>query len=141
MPTSMGKGGTQVVDGRTISYWTQAGTYTVLDKANPVLMDSTTYGLPQDKGGYKEYINYATRISTDGVYLHELDDTVWAQGNTDTSHGCLNLNQTNAEWFYNWSQVGDVVQVKNTGGTPLAVWQNGDWSVPWATWVKGSAVS
>lgn len=140
MPTSMGKGGTDVIDGHTISYWTQRGTYTVLDKSNPVLMDSTTYGLPQSKGGYKEYINWATRISTDGVYLHELDSTVPEQGNTNTSHGCLNLNRDNATWFYQHARVGDVVQVKNTGGSPLAVWQNGDWSVPWTEWAHGSAL-
>ena len=29
--------------------------------------------------------HYATRISIDGIYLHQLDATVWAQGNTDTS--------------------------------------------------------
>ncbi len=140
MPTSMGKGGTQTIGTHVISYWTQRGTYTVLDKQNPVLMDSTTYGLPYAKGGYKEYINWATRISTDGVYLHELTATIWAQGNTDTSHGCLNLNPTNAKWFYNFSQIGDVVVVKHTGGSPLEVWQNGDWSVPWSTWVKGGDI-
>ncbi len=76
------------------------------------------------------------RISTDGVYLHELDATVWAQGNTDTSHGCLNLNRDNAIWFYNFSVPGDVVEVRNTGGgKPLQLWQNGgDWSVPWDQW-------
>ena len=46
MPTSMGMGGTEVVGGQTLSFWTQPGVYTVLDKANPVIMDSSTYGLP-----------------------------------------------------------------------------------------------
>jgi lipoprotein-anchoring transpeptidase ErfK/SrfK len=98
-------------------------------------MDSSTYGLPINSHlGYKESINYAVRISTDGVYLHELDATVWAQGNTDTSHGCLNLNRDNATWFYNFSVPGDVVEVRNSGGKPLQLWQNGDWSVPWDQW-------
>ena len=61
-------------------------------------------------------IRYATRISADGIYLHQLNETVWAQGNTDTSHGCLNLNGDNAQWFYNFSVPGDVVEVRNTGG-------------------------
>lgn len=140
MPTSMGRGGTQTIKGRVISYWTQRGTYTVLDKSNPVLMDSTTYGLPQSKGGYKEYINWATRISTDGVYLHELTSTVWAQGHQNLSHGCLNLNPESARWFFGLSRPGDVVTVKNTGGSPLEVWQNGDWSAPWPQWVAGGAL-
>jgi lipoprotein-anchoring transpeptidase ErfK/SrfK len=140
MPTSMGMGGSEDVDGRTISFWTQPGVYTVMDKANPVIMDSSTFGLPiNSRLGYREAIAWATRISNDGIYLHELRTTVWAQGNTDTSHGCLNLNPDNAQWFYNFSQPGDIVEIHNTGGKPLALWQNGDWTMPWADWVKGSA--
>jgi lipoprotein-anchoring transpeptidase ErfK/SrfK len=142
MPTSMGQGGYVTGDhGQQIPLWTMPGTYTVIGHADPVLMDSSTYGLPVNSAkGYKEYIYKATRISTDGIYLHELDTTVWAQGHTDVSHGCLNLNQENATWFYNSSQVGDVVQVVNTGGPKVQLWQNGDWSVPWNQWVAGSAL-
>ncbi len=45
MPTSMGMGGSQTIGGRTLHFWTPPGNYTVLDKANPVVMDSATYGL------------------------------------------------------------------------------------------------
>jgi len=150
MPTSMGMGGTEVVGGQTLSFWTQPGVYTVLDKANPVIMDSSTYGLPVNsrlgdketrRQGGKEKINYATRISNDGIYLHELADTVWAQGNTNVSHVCLNLSPDNARWFYDFSVPGDVVEVRGTGGAPLELWQNGDWSVPWEHWLAGSALS
>ena len=122
MPTSMGMGGTQQIDGRPLSFWTPPGIYTVLDKGNPVVMDSSTFGLPQNSRlGYRETINFATRISTDGIYMHELDATVWAQGNTDTSHGCLNLNADNAKWFFDFSVPGDVVEIRNTGGPAAAV--------------------
>ena len=142
MPTSMGRGGTEVVGGQTLSFWTQPGIYTVIDKANPVIMDSSTYGLPvNSRLGYKESINYATRISNDGIYLHELADTIWAQGNTNVSHGCLNLSPDNARWFYDFSVPGDIVEVRNTGGAPLELWQNGDWSVPWEQWQAGSALT
>lgn len=57
------------------------------------------------------------------------------------SHGCLNLNADNARWFYAFSQPGDVVKVRNTGGQPLQLWQNGDWSVPWTQWLAGSALT
>ncbi|MBE7190963.1 MAG: L,D-transpeptidase family protein [Gordonia polyisoprenivorans] len=141
MPTSMGMGGSEVVNGQTISFWTQRGVYTVLDKANPVIMDSSTFGLPiNSRLGYRETIYYATRISTDGIYLHQLESSIWAQGNTNTSHGCLNLNPDNARWFYDFSIPGDVVEVRNTGGEPLTQAQNGDWSVPWTTWMAGSAL-
>ena len=104
-------------------------------------MDSSTFGLPKNSRlGYRETINYATRISIDGIYMHQLDATVWAQGNPNTSHGCLNLNADNAKWFYDFSVPGDVVEVRNTGGPPLALQQNGDWTVPWDQWRKGSAL-
>lgn len=141
MPTSMGRGGTETVNGRTIHFWTQSGTYTVLDKANPVIMDSSTYGLPvNSRLGYRETINWATRISNDGIYLHQLEDTIPQQGNTNMSSGCLNLNPDNARWFFDFAVTGDVVEVRNTGGPPLELWQNGDWGVPWETWVAGSAL-
>ena len=142
MPTSMGMGGTEDVGGKTISLWTPPGVYTVLDKGNPVVMDSSTFGLPKNSRlGYRETIHYATRISIDGIYLHQLNATVWAQGHRDTSHGCLNLNAGNAKWFYGFSVPGDVVEVRNTDGPPLTLAQNGDWTLSWDQWRKGSARS
>ena len=142
MPTSMGMGGFQTIAGTTFSFFTPPGAYTVIDKANPVIMDSSTFGLPTNSRlGYKETISYATKISIDGIYLHQLNSTVWAQGNTDTSHGCLNLNGDNASWFFNFAVPGDVVEVRNTGGPPLKISQGGDWTVPWDQWLKGSALS
>jgi hypothetical protein len=53
----------------------------------------------------------------------------------------LNLNADNAIWFYNFSQPGDVVEVRNTGGLALQIAQNGDWTVPWDQWRQGSALT
>jgi lipoprotein-anchoring transpeptidase ErfK/SrfK len=141
MPTSMGMGGAETIGAQTISLWTPPGIYTVLDKGNPVVMDSSTFGLPKNSRlGYRVTINYATRISIDGIYLHQLDATVWAQGHTDTSHGCLNLNADNAKWFYNFSVPGDVVEIRNSGGPTLKLTQNGDWTLSWDQWRNGSAL-
>lgn len=141
IPTSMGMGGSETVAGKTISFWTQPGVYTVMDKANSVVMDSSTYGLPVDSRlGYKVTVNNAVRLTNSGIYVHQLDSTVWAQGKSNTSHGCLNVNADNGRWFYEFSQPGDVFEVRNTGGEPLPVWQNGDWGVPWEKWLGGSAL-
>ena len=57
MPTSMGMGGTETIGGTTLSFWTPPGVYTVMDKANPVIMDSSTFGLPiNSRLGYRETI-------------------------------------------------------------------------------------
>jgi lipoprotein-anchoring transpeptidase ErfK/SrfK len=142
MPTAMGEHRTETVNGTFISFYTMNGDYTVIEHDNPAIMSSASYGLPANApGGYApEAIYYSTKISTDGIYLHELNSTIWAQGNSDVSHGCLNLNTANASWFYNHSQIGDVVEIKNTGGPLIQQWQGGDWSVPWATWTAGSAL-
>jgi hypothetical protein len=107
-----------------------------------VTMDSSTYGVPAGSAvSYKRKIGWATRISTDGIYLHHLDDTIWAQGNTNLSSGCLNLNGENAKWYFDMVQPGDIVEVRYTGGPPLTLAQGGDWSIPWSDWIKGSALS
>ncbi|MBP2190559.1 L,D-transpeptidase [Nocardia goodfellowii] len=138
MPTSMGKGGTAYAGNKFLSFWTPPGVYTVLQRQHPVVMDSASYGLT-GSGGYKVTINYGVRISHDGIFLHELASSVWAQGNTNVSHGCLNLGPGDAQWFYEFIGQGDVVEVRNTGGEPLSIWQGGDWGVPWSEWVAGSA--
>ncbi|MTE12653.1 L,D-transpeptidase [Nocardia aurantiaca] len=142
MPTSMGRGGTAVVGGRLLSFWTHPGVYTVLDKKSVVSMDSSSYGLPVNSGlGYRESINNAVRISHDGIYLHELAATVWAQGNTNVSHGCLNLSPADAAWYFDFAEPGDIVEVRNTGGNPLDIWQGGDWTISWPDWQHGSALA
>ena len=137
MPTSMGKGGWATYSGVEMHFWTQPGTYTVLDKASSVLMDSSTYGLPLS-AGYKLTVANGVRLNNEGIYFHALESTMWAQGNTNTSHGCLNLSPADAQWYFDQATTGDVVEVRGTGGPHLTAWQNGDWSVPWEEWQTGS---
>lgn len=141
MNTSMGEHTGETVNGNYINFYTPYGAYTVLDHENPAIMSSASYGLPANApGGYApEPIYYSTKISTDGIYLHELDNTVWAQNHGyDVSHGCLNLDQANAIWFFNHSIPGDPVVIHGTKGAPkVQLWEGGDWSVPWSTWAAG----
>lgn len=144
MNTSMGQHSGETVNGNYINFYTMGGTYTVLEHDNPAQMCSATYGLPANApGGYPcEPIYYSSKISVDGIYLHELDTTVWAQDSgQDVSHGCLNLNHDNAVWYYTHSMIGDPVIIHPAKGAPtIQPWQGGDWSVPWTTWVSGSAL-
>lgn len=143
MNTSMGKHSGTTVNGKYINFYTLDGTYTVLAHEQPAKMCSASYGLPATaKGGYPcEKIYNATKISVDGIYLHQLLKTVYSQNHgADVSHGCLNLDSSNSMWFLKHSMVGDPVVVHGAKGAPtLQVWQGGDWTVPWSTWVKGSA--
>ena len=59
---------------------------------------------------------------------------------TDTSHGCLNVSPSNAEWFYDHSKSGDIVEVINTVGSTLPATEGlGDWNMPWPQWKAGNA--
>jgi lipoprotein-anchoring transpeptidase ErfK/SrfK len=144
MNTSMGEHTGEKVNGQWINFYTLDGTYTVLGFENPAHMCSDSYGLPANApGGYGcEDIPWSTKISVDGIYLHELDATTWAQNSgQDVSHGCLNLDYDNAHWFYTHSLVGDPVVIHGAKGAPhLQLWQGGDWSMSWSDWLKGSAL-
>ena len=144
MPTSMGEHlYVDGLNGQKVSLWTMQGTYTVIGHEDPAIMSSESFGLPANSpyGYAPEKVYKATKISTDGIYLHSAPWSLNQQGNSDVSHGCLNLSPENATWFYEHSMLGDVVVVKNPGAPKIEIWQNGSWSVPWSTWKKGSALS
>lgn len=142
MHTSMGEHSGTTVNGQYINFYTLDGTYTVLTHENPANMSSDSYGLPANApGGYKsEKIYWSTKISVDGIYLHELDSTVYAQEHgADVSHGCLNLSKAHAQWYYKHSMVGDPVVINGKKAAPkIQVWQGGGWSVPWSAWQTGN---
>jgi lipoprotein-anchoring transpeptidase ErfK/SrfK len=132
MPISMGKDVTP----------THAGPHVISEKHDHYVMDSCTYGVCQgDPKWYRSEENFAVRISNDGEFVHENPASVSAQGNSNVSHGCINLNHENAQWFFDHFTYGDVVEVTNSGGPPLPVWDTyGDWELPWDQWLKGSAL-
>ena len=64
---------------------------------------------------------------------------MYAQGNTNTSHGCINVTVENAAWVFNNMKRGDIVEVKNTQGETLNGSDGlGDWNIPWKTWKAGN---
>ncbi|MBT0568275.1 Ig-like domain-containing protein [Williamsia sp. CHRR-6] len=131
MPTSMGKDSTP----------TNRGTYIVGDRVPSIIMDSSTYGVPVNSpGGYRETVYFDTQMSWSGIYLHAAPWSLYAQGNSNVSNGCLNLSPENAEWFMNTSLRGDIVIVKNTVGDILPGNDGlGDWNIPWDVWKRGNA--
>lgn len=131
MPISMGKDATP----------THLGAHVISDKQREYTMDSCTYGVCSGPQAYKSLEHFAERISNDGEFVHENPNSVGAQGSSNVSHGCINLNAANASWFFDHFGLGDVVEVANSGGPQLPVWDTyGDWAVSWANWQAGSAV-
>lgn len=118
-------------------YPTKNGIHVVLAKEQKVVMDSATVGIPRNSpDGYYETVLWNTRISDSGEYVHAAPWSVADQGRRNVSHGCVNASPADAEWFYNFSRRGDIVEVK---GSPEALQQgNGyaDWNIPWETWAS-----
>ncbi|WP_051133593.1 L,D-transpeptidase [Nocardia paucivorans] len=120
MPTSMGKPGHE----------TPNGTYIVGEKRRKMVMDSSTYGVPIDAPeGYKLDVEYATRISNSGIFVHAAPWSVAQQGVSNASHGCLNVSTDDAKWFFENFKKGDAVIVRNTEGGVLNYQDGlGDWN-------------
>jgi lipoprotein-anchoring transpeptidase ErfK/SrfK len=120
------------------------GIHVVTELKRRTVMDSSTFGLAVDApGGYRADVEYAVRISNNGEFVHAAPWSVAQQGNSNVSHGCINLSTANAAWFFDFSRPGDPVEVKNSIG-PTLNRSDGDiydWAVPWSTWQAGSALA
>lgn len=103
MPASMGKP----------RYPTPVGRFAVLEKQRNVVFDSRTIGIPlDDPEGYLIDGEYAVRVTWGGVYVHSAPWSVASQGNSNVSHGCINLSPDNAAWYFDSVRVGDPVIVE-----------------------------
>ncbi|WP_235922963.1 L,D-transpeptidase [Corynebacterium lizhenjunii] len=132
IPVSLGRDGSEFV--------TPNGRYIIGDKHEKLLMDSSSFGLGMDQGGYKTMVDYATQMSYSGIYVHAAPWSEWAQGSTNTSHGCINVTTEAAAWFQSVVKRGDIVHVQNTQGGTLPVWDGlGDWNLSWEEWSAGNA--
>ncbi|WP_369137164.1 L,D-transpeptidase [Modestobacter versicolor] len=123
---------------------THNGAHVVLEKFDAITMDSSTFGLAVDApGGYRTDVQYATRISNNGEFVHAAPWSLASQGSANVSHGCINLSTERAQWFYDFSQPGDVVEVVGSQGGTLSAADGDiyDWAIPWEEWKAGSALS
>ena len=103
MPASMGKS----------RFPTPIGTFAALEKQSVVIMDSRTIGIPlSDPEGYKLTVSDAVRVTWGGIYVHSAPWSVGSQGNSNVSHGCINLGPDNAAWYYDTVRIGDPIIVQ-----------------------------
>jgi lipoprotein-anchoring transpeptidase ErfK/SrfK len=115
---------------------TRSGIHIVMDKQEHTKMSNPAYG----------YVNideyWAVRISNNGEFIHQNQGTVDAQGNTNVSHGCINLSAESAEAYFNSAIYGDPVEVTGTS-VPLSAADGDiyDWAIPWSEWKSLSALA
>ncbi|TVL88122.1 Ig-like domain-containing protein [Streptomyces sp. SAJ15] len=126
---------------------TYNGQMVISEKFKETRMNGDTVGF---KGEYDiDDVPHAMRLSTSGTFIH---GNYWGSdsifGSVNTSHGCIGLNDVkgagdpnqDGAWFFENSQVGDVVEVKNSPDATIKP-DNGlnGWNMDWSEWVAGSA--
>jgi lipoprotein-anchoring transpeptidase ErfK/SrfK len=124
-------------------YPTHNGVHLALEKSRTVTMDSSTIGIPRNgPGGYYRKVAWATRLSWSGTFIHAAPWSVGAQGESNVSHGCINASTADAQWFYNFTQRGDVVDVINSPAKPK-LYDPGmaDWNISWEQWKAGDTAA
>ncbi|MGA5816417.1 Ig-like domain-containing protein [Kitasatospora sp. NPDC094028] len=122
---------------------TRNGVKVVLGQERSVRMNGETIGIAA--GGADSYnldVEWATRVTWSGEYVHAAPWSVGSQGVENVSHGCTGMSTENAKWFYENTRVGDLVTVVNSRGADMEPFGNGfgDWNVSWANWAKHSAL-
>lgn len=99
---------------------TPNGVYHTMEKYRDMYMDSSTYGVPVDSPeGYRTYVEYATRMTNSGIFIHAAPWSVAQQGNSNVSHGCINVSTENGKWVYDNIGRGTPIVVRGTVGGQL----------------------
>ena len=113
---------------------TRSGIHIVMDKKETTTMSNPAYG-------YTDVTeHWAVRISDNGEFIHQNQDTVSAQGVDNVSHGCVNLSAQDAQAYFQTAIYGDPVEV--TGTSVQLSPADGDiydWAIPWTEWTTLSA--
>ena len=115
---------------------TNSGTHVVMSKHETYKMTNPKYKY------FNVEVPWAVRISNNGEFVHGYGPSVWAQGNTNISHGCVNLSPDNAKAYFDEALVGDPVEITGTDKQlDAADGDYYDWAIPWAKWAGMSAAA
>jgi lipoprotein-anchoring transpeptidase ErfK/SrfK len=126
------------ITGGKEGFTTRSGIKVILEKDLSHRMNAASGGTPVNSPDYYNIVvQYAMRVTWSGEFLHAAPWSQGSQGSANVSHGCVGMSTSNAEWYYNHSEIGDVVVV--TGSDRFMTMDNGigDWNVPFARWVAG----
>ncbi len=133
IPISAGKAGWE----------TRSGTKVIIEKFRRKRMNAATIGVDKDDPEYYDLSNveYAMRVTYSGEFLHAAPWSSGSQGSANVSHGCVGMSLADAQWLYDRTSRGDVVEV--TGSSRQMTLENGygDWNLSFADWKQGSALS
>ena len=132
-----------ITTGQQPKFTTRSGTKVIVEKFRHKRMNSETIGIdPNSADGYDiDDVEYAMRVTYSGEFVHAAPWSVGSQGRSNVSHGCTGMSTSNAEWLYNLSKVGDVVEYTGTDKGMDLTNGFGDWNASFANYRAGSALS
>ncbi|WP_246231073.1 L,D-transpeptidase [Mycolicibacterium sediminis] len=115
---------------------TRSGIHVVTEKYEDFYMTNPAAGYANVRE------RFAVRISNNGEFIHCNPNSIGAQGNTNVTNGCINLNLEDSQQYFNSAVYGDPVEVTGTridlSYADGDIW---DWAVPWDEWTSMSALS
>lgn len=133
MPISAGKAGWE----------TRSGTKVIIETFRRKRMSAATIGVDESDPEFYDLSNvqYALRVTYSGEFLHAAPWSVGSQGSANVSHGCVGMSLTDAQWLYDRTSRGDVVEVSGSNRSMTLENGYGDWNLSVADWKSGSALS
>lgn len=131
-----------ITTGEQPKYTTRSGVKVIVEKYRKKRMNSETVGIdPNGPDGYNlAGVEYAMRVTYSGEFVHAAPWSVGSQGHANVSHGCTGMSTANAEWLYNQTLIGDVVEYTGTDKPMTLTNGIGDWNLPFQQYAAGSAL-
>lgn len=130
-----------ITTGQQPAYTTRSGVKVIIEKFASKDMNSETVGITGADAYNIEGVKWAMRLTYSGEFIHAAPWSVYAQGNSNVSHGCTGMSTDNAAWLYAMSRRGDVVEYTGTDRQMTLDNGYGDWNESYAQYQKGSALS
>ena len=83
---------------------------------------------------------WAVRISNHGEFIHENEENRGNIGKVNSSHGCVNLFETDAKKYFDSALVGDPVEISGSKANFPTSSDVYDWLISWDEWQSMSAL-
>ena len=83
---------------------------------------------------------WSVRISNHGEYIHENEENAANIGKANTSHGCVNLRESDAKDYFDSALIGDPVEITGSKAKMPRTSDVFDWLIPWSEWQTMSAL-
>lgn len=113
---------------------TRSGIHVVTEKHPTKRMVSRRYN-------YDLVEKWAVRISNNGEFIHANPASSGAQGNSNITHGCINLSTADGKLYFDSALYGDPVEVSNSSvELSSADGDIYDWAISWNAWRGMSAL-